>query len=154
MAVSEPPWRRRRPLQFPGLPAWSMPATAARSESFSISALPGIDPEWAWGGADGSGVTVAVLDSGVDGTHQLVAPIARGWQRQLDIERNKLFYGGVFNDLTVPQAVGLLSAFVFEEKGGESQKLPADLQGPLRTLQETARRLALEYTYAARRLVD
>jgi hypothetical protein len=27
-------------------------------------------------------------------------PIARGWQRQLDIERNKLFYGGVFNDLT------------------------------------------------------
>ena len=27
-------------------------------------------------------------------------PIARGWQRQLDIERNKLFYGGVFNDFT------------------------------------------------------
>jgi hypothetical protein len=27
-------------------------------------------------------------------------PIARGWQRQLDIERNKLFYGGVLNDLT------------------------------------------------------
>ena len=26
-------------------------------------------------------------------------PIARGWQRQLDIERNKLFYGGVLNDL-------------------------------------------------------
>ena len=27
-------------------------------------------------------------------------PIARGWQRQLDIERNRLFYGGVLNDLT------------------------------------------------------
>ena len=27
-------------------------------------------------------------------------PIARGWQRQLDIERNKLFYGGVLNDFT------------------------------------------------------
>ena len=27
-------------------------------------------------------------------------PIARGWQRQLDIERNKLFYGGVLNHLT------------------------------------------------------
>jgi hypothetical protein len=27
-------------------------------------------------------------------------PIARGWQRQLDIERNPLFYGGVLNDLT------------------------------------------------------
>ena len=27
-------------------------------------------------------------------------PIARGWQRQLDIERNKLFYGGVLNNLT------------------------------------------------------
>lgn len=27
-------------------------------------------------------------------------PLARGWQRQLDIERNPLFYGGVLNDLT------------------------------------------------------
>lgn len=27
-------------------------------------------------------------------------PIARGWQRQLDIERNKLFYGGVLNNFT------------------------------------------------------
>lgn len=27
-------------------------------------------------------------------------PIARGWQRQLDIERNKLFYGGVLNHLS------------------------------------------------------
>lgn len=27
-------------------------------------------------------------------------PIARGWQRQLDIERNRLFYDGVLNDLT------------------------------------------------------
>jgi hypothetical protein len=27
-------------------------------------------------------------------------PLARGWQRQLDIERNRLFYGGVLNDLT------------------------------------------------------
>lgn len=80
MVLSEPPWRRHRPPQFPGLPAWSMPATAARGESFGISALPGIDREWAWGGADGSGVTVALVDSGVDGTHELVAPIARAWQ--------------------------------------------------------------------------
>lgn len=27
-------------------------------------------------------------------------PIARGWQRQLDIERNRLFYGGVLTDLS------------------------------------------------------
>jgi hypothetical protein len=27
-------------------------------------------------------------------------PLARGWQRQLDIERNRLFYGGVLNNLT------------------------------------------------------
>lgn len=27
-------------------------------------------------------------------------PLARGWQRQLDIERNRLFYGGVLNDFT------------------------------------------------------
>lgn len=77
--MNEQPWRRTRRTQFPGLPAWSMPAEASRGEAFEIDAFPGIDPQWAWGGADGTGVTVALVDSGVDGAHELVAPIARAW---------------------------------------------------------------------------
>jgi subtilisin len=36
-----------------------------------------ITREWAWGGADGSGIRVCVLDSGVDGDHPLVGGIDR-----------------------------------------------------------------------------
>lgn len=35
----------------------------------------GITREWAWGGADGSGVDVAVIDSGVDADHPLVGGV-------------------------------------------------------------------------------
>ena len=33
-----------------------------------------VDREWAWGGASGAGVKVAIIDSGVEGTH----PVVRG----------------------------------------------------------------------------
>ena len=36
-----------------------------------------IDKDWAWGGADGAGITVAVVDSGVDATHPAVGSIDR-----------------------------------------------------------------------------
>jgi subtilisin family serine protease len=48
-------------------PAWTKDVAALE--------LPGVDriedlsPEWAWGGADGSGVRVAIIDSGVDADH-------------------------------------------------------------------------------------
>ncbi len=34
-----------------------------------------VTPEWAWGGADGAGVRVAVLDSGIDASHPDVGEI-------------------------------------------------------------------------------
>ncbi len=36
-----------------------------------------VTPEWAWGGSDGSGARVAVLDSGVDGSHPLISRLDR-----------------------------------------------------------------------------
>ena len=36
-----------------------------------------VTPDWAWGGSDGSGVRVAVLDSGVDGSHPMVKRLDR-----------------------------------------------------------------------------
>src|SRR5207253_5562102 len=64
----------------PGMPAWSMPADGYRDRPLPTSLFGDVDPDWAWGGADGHGVRVCVLDSGVDGSHPLVAPIDRAWQ--------------------------------------------------------------------------
>ena len=36
-----------------------------------------IDKDWAWGGASGAGVTVAVVDSGVDASHPAVGAVDR-----------------------------------------------------------------------------
>ncbi|GAA5194518.1 hypothetical protein GCM10023322_59130 [Rugosimonospora acidiphila] len=74
------PWRRERRAHFPGLPAWSVRAAMAKDESFEVSAFPEIDARWAWEGADGGGVRVCVVDSGIDGSHALVAPVAQSWQ--------------------------------------------------------------------------
>ncbi|MCK2220401.1 S8 family serine peptidase [Actinomadura sp. ATCC 31491] len=76
-APPPPPWRGERPAAFPGMPAWGM-ATSRRSlEEFQVSRLEEVDREWAWGGSDGSGVRVCVVDTGVDGAHPLVAGLAR-----------------------------------------------------------------------------
>jgi subtilisin len=58
-------------------PAWS--------EHFEAGRLAGVRPlderidrEWAWGGATGRGVKVAIVDSGVDGDHPLVGGVQGG----------------------------------------------------------------------------
>lgn len=40
--------------------------------------LPGLTPEWAWGGSTGAGVKVAVIDSGIDADHPAVGSVAGG----------------------------------------------------------------------------
>jgi subtilisin family serine protease len=43
-----------------------------------------IDKDWAWGGASGAGVTVAVVDSGIDAGHSAVGTVDRAIALQWD----------------------------------------------------------------------
>lgn len=57
-------------------PAWSEAFAADRLQPVRPLPLPvAISPQWAFGTSTGSGVTVAVVDSGVDGDHPLVGPV-------------------------------------------------------------------------------
>jgi subtilisin len=57
----------------PNLPAWSEPfAPEARERLVRAAGVGLIDREWAWGGATGAGVKVAIIDSGVEGSHPVV----------------------------------------------------------------------------------
>jgi subtilisin len=49
-----------------------------------------IDKEWAWGGATGAGITVAVVDSGVDAAHPAVGAVGRAVALQLDPETGEV----------------------------------------------------------------
>jgi len=52
------------------LPAWSEPfAAEARGRLARRAGLEQIDRTWAWGGSTGRGVTVAIIDSGVEAGH-------------------------------------------------------------------------------------
>ncbi|KAI0209509.1 Exosome RNA helicase MTR4 [Lamellibrachia satsuma] len=54
----------------------------------------------------------------------------------------EMLFNGVFNELTSSQCCALLSVFVFQEKASEMPKLTEALSGPLRIMQDTARRIA------------
>jgi subtilisin family serine protease len=75
--LASPPWRRPPRTHFPGIPAWGAPTDSLRNEKFGISDFDQITPDWAWGGSDGEGARVAVLDSGIDGTHPMVRNLDR-----------------------------------------------------------------------------
>ena len=57
----------------PLLPAWSEPFTGARRDALRhLPPFGALDRAWAIGGSDGSGVTVAIIDSGVERNHPAV----------------------------------------------------------------------------------
>jgi subtilisin len=67
-----PPWRRPPRGHFPGVPAWGVSAAELPREHFGVCPAVPVTRESAWGGADGAGVRVCVLDSGVQAGHPLV----------------------------------------------------------------------------------
>jgi subtilisin len=51
-------------------PAWSQQFSLDALETLApLPPLDGITPEWAWGGSEGAGVKVAIIDSGIDADH-------------------------------------------------------------------------------------
>jgi subtilisin len=49
-----------------------------------------IDKEWAWGGASGAGITVAVVDSGIDASHPEVGVVDRAIAFRWDSEAEEV----------------------------------------------------------------
>jgi subtilisin len=74
------PWRRPARAYFPGIPAWGRPVSALPQEQFGVAAMDQVTRDWAWRGADGSGIRVCVLDSGVDAAHPLVGGVERAME--------------------------------------------------------------------------
>ncbi|XP_013393538.1 exosome RNA helicase MTR4 [Lingula anatina] len=54
----------------------------------------------------------------------------------------ELLFNGSFNELTAAQVASLLSCLVFQENSSEMPKLTDELTGPLRQMQDGARRIA------------
>ncbi|HEX3266605.1 MAG TPA: S8 family serine peptidase [Gaiellaceae bacterium] len=59
------------------LPAWSLAAGAGEQISIGVEWPERVTREWAWGGSTGKGVTVCILDSGVETGHPLVGDVDR-----------------------------------------------------------------------------
>lgn len=54
----------------------------------------------------------------------------------------EMIFNGVFEKLTIEQCVSLLSCFVCDERSSEAPKTAEELSGPLRQMQDLARRIA------------
>jgi subtilisin len=74
-----------------GLPAWSEPFSAERrSELQRLDAFGSLDRAWAFGAADGAGVTVAIVDSGVEAGHPAVGALAASVRVELDRDESRV----------------------------------------------------------------
>jgi subtilisin len=69
------PWRAERVSQHPGQPAWAAP-TDGPDRMMAEPWPADVTYDWVFGAADGEGVRVAVLDSGIDAGHPRVGAVA------------------------------------------------------------------------------
>jgi subtilisin len=51
-----------------------------------------ITPDWAWGGATGKGVKVAVIDSGINASHPAIGGMVRGYARVVEGDDGQFTY--------------------------------------------------------------
>jgi subtilisin family serine protease len=58
------------------LPAWSTESELLARVTLPRALPDGVDRAWAFGGANGAGIRVAVVDSGIDAAHPLVGAVA------------------------------------------------------------------------------
>jgi subtilisin family serine protease len=63
------------PAENESLPAWSLPADAVERIAIPVDWPERVTREWAWGGSDGTGARVCILDSGVESGHPLVGDV-------------------------------------------------------------------------------
>ena len=54
----------------------------------------------------------------------------------------EMIFNGLFNSLSVPQMTALISCFVCDEKSNEMPRITDELSGPLRQMQDIARKIA------------
>jgi subtilisin len=78
------------------LPAWSLRRDDPRAHTLPQSWPHQIDRDWAWAGSDGSGVRVAIVDSGIEGDHELVG----GVQKAVAVEKSADGEWSVVEDAT------------------------------------------------------
>ena len=76
------------------LPAWSLAAGAGEQISIGVDWPERVTREWAWGDSTGKGVTVCILDSGVEAGHPLVGGVdravafKRGEDEEIELEED------------------------------------------------------------------
>lgn len=72
------------------LPAWSLPKESEGEISLSDEWPERVTREWAWGGATGKGVSVCILDSGVEHGHPLVGKLEGAVSVSVDKDENAI----------------------------------------------------------------
>lgn len=72
------------------LPAWSLPKDAASQIALPVEWPERVTREWAWGGSTGKGVSVCILDSGVEGSHPLVGGLKGAVKISVDNDENAI----------------------------------------------------------------
>lgn len=63
------------PPMLPRTPAWTLAAQRVEDVLVDVQDLGGVTADWAWGGSQGRGIRVCLLDSGIEAGHPLVGPV-------------------------------------------------------------------------------